>query len=429
MPISRLAKTTLAVLFWANFMNFLDRQIIAALAPQLKDYWQLSDYQVGLLATAFELAYALAPVPIALLADRWLRRRVVALALALWSGATALTGAAGSFGMLLVGRASLGLGEAAYGPSALAWLSDLFPPSHRSRAVGFHDLALMVGSAAGFALGGILATALGWRGVLYLAAAPGLLLAIVIWLLPEPVRGQSDYLALGVDQKSTRTTPATPVIAAFRELLATPTLAVTYVTSVLVNFSLSGVVFWMPSFVIRVHGLDEGAAGLAIGVLTVVAGAGGVICGGFVADRLLRRTPAGRLLTIALSYLAGFPLALGALLAPNLTVSLGLAALAVFFFTFFFPCLAPLIHQVTRPELRATAMSLYLLFAHVLGNAVAPVLIGQVSDRMGDLRLGLAAALLLALLGAAIGLWGTRFVSRDTAALRDNLQATGNLPG
>ena len=93
--VSRIAKTTLFALFWANFLNFFDRQVLAALAPILKDYWQLSDAQVGLLATAFEITYALAPVPIALLADRWLRRRVVALALLAWSAAMTLTGAAG----------------------------------------------------------------------------------------------------------------------------------------------------------------------------------------------------------------------------------------------------------------------------------------------------------------------------------------------
>lgn len=120
MKTLRLARTTLFFLFWANFSNFFDRQVIAALAPILKEYWQLSDYQVGLLATAFEVTYALAPLPIAILADRWLRRRVVSLALALWSGAMILTGAAASYATLLLGRAALGLGQASYGPAALA---------------------------------------------------------------------------------------------------------------------------------------------------------------------------------------------------------------------------------------------------------------------------------------------------------------------
>jgi len=424
MNVSRLAKTTLFALFWANFLNFLDRQVVASLAPLLQEYWQLSDYQVGLLATAFEVAYALAPLPVAVLADRWLRHRVVALALVVWSGAMALTGAAGSFALLLLGRAGLGLGEASYGPSALAWLSDLFPPLHRSRAVGVHDLALMIGSAAGYALGGVLGKALGWRPVFFLAALPGFLLALAIWALPEPPKGQSDYQALGI-QEADRPRSAIPFFAALRQLLAVPTLVLTYAVAVLINLATSGIIYWLPSFAVRLHGLDAAQAGLIIGALTVVTGGAGVLVGGAVADRLRSRTPAGRRLAMSFSYLLGFPLALAAVLVSDPLPFLILATAAVFFFTFYFPCVAPLIHQVTRPELRATALGLYLLIVHLLGNAVAPALIGWLSDQTGDLRLGIAAALSLALLGALLGLWGTRFVAGDTQAMLDQLESGG----
>lgn len=416
MKVAGLAKLTLLTLFWANFINFFDRQILAALAPVLKDYWHLSDYQVGLLATAFEISYALAPVPIAILADRWLRRRVVALALAIWSGAMALTGAAGSFATLLVGRAGLGLGEAGYGPSALAWLSDLFPPSHRSRAVGVHDMALMVGSAAGYGLGGLLGKALGWRPVFILAALPGLLLAVAAWLLPEPGRGQSDRQALGLEETHGSVQP-TPPATVLRELLAVPTFVVVIVVGTLINLATAGLIYWLPSFAVRLHGLGVDQAGLIIGALTVVAGAAGVLSGGFLADRLLERTPAGRLLTFSASYAIGFPLAVGAVLMRQTGPFLILATLAVYLFAFYLPCLAPLIHQVTRPERRATAMGLCLFVIHILGNAPAPALVGRLSDQTGDLRLGLASTLSVALLGAAIGLWGTRFVGRDTQAM------------
>lgn len=425
--VSRLAKTTLFALFWANFLNFFDRQVLAALAPILKGYWQLSDYQVGLLATGFEITYALAPVPVAILADRWLRRRVVALAVALWSGAMVLTGAAWSYAALLVGRAGLGLGEASYGPSALAWLSDLFPPNHRSRAVGIHDLALMLGSAAGYALGGVLGTALGWRPVFFLAAVPGFILAIIIWSFPEPPKGQSDREALGVG----RPAPAAPdagqasllLLPTLGELLRIPTLLITYTVAVLINLATAGVIYWLPSYAVRTYGLGEDQVGLLIGGITVVIGGAGVLVGGVVADRLLSRTPAARLLVISSSYTLGLPLAMAAVFAPSMALFVMLATGAVFLFTFFFPCVAPLVHQVTRPELRATAMGLYLFAAHILGNALAPPLIGWLSDQTGDLRQGIAVALLLALVGALIGFWGTRFVGRDTQRMLDRLEA------
>ncbi|MGD8517483.1 MAG: MFS transporter, partial [Anaerolineae bacterium] len=396
------------------------RQVIAALAPILQAYWGLSDTQLGLLATAFEVSYALAPVPIALLADRWLRRRVVALSVALWSGAMALTGAAGSFAVLLLGRAGLGVGEAGYGPSALAWLSDLWPPSHRSRAVGIHDLALMVGSAAGYALGGVLGLALGWRPVFFLAAVPGFLLAIVLWFMPEPPKGQSDYEALGLAGPS-RADQGLSFRAAARELLSIPSLVVTYTVTVLINLATAGIIYWLPTFAVRLHGLGEDQAGLLIGAMTVVTGGAGVLAGGWVADRVLQRTPAGRLLVISGSYALGFPLALAAVAVTDTVPFAILATVAVFLFSFYFPCLAPLIHQVTRPELRATAMALYLLVAHILGNALAPALIGWFSDQAGNLRLGIGVALGVALIGALIGLWGSRFVGPDTRAMLDKL--------
>jgi MFS transporter, Spinster family, sphingosine-1-phosphate transporter len=418
---SRLARITLLVLFWANFLNFLDRQVVAALAPLLKAHWQLSDYQVGLLATAFEVPYALAPVPIAILGDRWTRRRIVALAVSLWSAAMALGGAAVSYAMLLGGRALLGLGQAGYGPSALAWLSDLYPSSHRSRVVSIHDLALMLGSAAGFALGGLVGRALGWRPVFYLAAAPGLALAVAIWLLPEPPKGLSDYRTLGLRPEDA-VTAELPFGRVLRELLSVPTLIVIYVVAVLLNAATAGLVYWLPSFAVRYHGFHEGQAGLLIGALTVVAGGSGILVGGYLADRLLQRTVAARLLTVSLSFAAGFPLAMVALFAPGRGLFLGAAALAVALFTFYFPCLAPLVHQVTPPELRATAMGIALFVIHILANAPAPALVGWLSDQTGDLRWGLAAALLTGLLVVAVGLWGTRFVRADTQRMQEGLE-------
>jgi MFS family permease len=418
---SSLPRITLFALFWANFLNFFDRQVIAALAPLLKDFWQLSDYQVGLLGTAFEVTYALAPVPVAVLADRWLRSRIVALALALWSGAMVLTGAAASYAMLLAGRALLGIGEASYGPSALAWLSDLFSPARRSRTVAIHDLALMLGSAAGYALGGVLGVTLGWRPVFFLAALPGFLLAAVIWFLPEPPKGQSDLRALGYD-RSTASDQALPLRQSLRELLATPTLLVIFGVAILVNLASVGMIFWMPSFVGREYGLNEGQSGLLIGSVTVVAGAAGVLSGGFVADRLLRYTAAARLFTVSISYLLGLPFALLAIQAPSLPLFVLWAALTVYLFTFYFPCLAPLVHQVTRPGLRATAMAVGLLIVHILGNAPAPAMVGWLSDRTGSLRSGLEGVLFMALVAGLVGLWGTRFVQRDTERMWHRLE-------
>jgi fucose permease len=261
---------------------------------------------------------------------------------------------------------------------------------------------------------------LGWRPVFFLAAVPGFLLAIVLWFMPEPPKGQSDYEALGLAGPS-RADQGLSFRAAARELLSIPSLVVTYTVTVLINLATAGIIYWLPTFAVRLHGLGEDQAGLLIGAMTVVTGGAGVLAGGWVADRVLQRTPAGRLLVISGSYALGFPLALAAVAVTDTVPFAILATVAVFLFSFYFPCLAPLIHQVTRPELRATAMALYLLVAHILGNALAPALIGWFSDQAGNLRLGIGVALGVALIGALIGLWGSRFVGPDTRAMLDKL--------
>ncbi len=416
------ATITLALLFSANFVNFMDRQVVAALAPFLKSHWHLSDTQVGLLGSAFEVLYALGHVPLAILADRWLRRKVIALTMALWSGAMALTGGARSYGMLLLGRGALGLGEAGYGPSALAWLSDVFPPERRSRAVGFHDLGVMLGSAAGYALGGVIGRACGWRPVFIIAALPGFVLAVMIWLVPEPSKGQSDYDALGIEPQGVSSLEI-PAVESIRKLSSVRTLRATVAAGTLNTFAVAGMIHWLPSFAVRLHGFREDTFGLLIGALTVVAGGAGVLSGAFLADHLLRSTPAGRLLTVGVSSLIGGLAALAAVLVSGPALFVILGAVAMYAFTFYIPCIAPLIHQVTRPRLRATAMAVYLLVVHILGNATAPAVIGWLSDWSGNLRPGIVVAPLMALAGGVVALWGARFVGRDAEEMKTLLQA------
>jgi MFS transporter, Spinster family, sphingosine-1-phosphate transporter len=282
----------------------------------------------------------------------------------------------------------------------------------------------MLGSAAGFALGGLLGWALGWRPVFYLAAAPGFALAAAIWLLPEPPKGMIDYRTLGL-QPGEGLTAARPFVHALRELLSVPTLLVMYAVGVLVNVATAGLIYWLPSFAVRYHGFHEGQAGLWIGALTVVAGGTGVLTGGYLADRLLERTAAARLITVSIGFAAGMPLALVALLASSHAAFLGTATAAVALFTFYFPCLAPLVHQVTPPELRATAMGIGLFVIHILANAPAPAFVGWLSDRTGDLRWGLAGALLVGLLVVVVGLWGTRFAQADTQQMLERLEHRG----
>jgi fucose permease len=256
--------------------------------------------------------------------------------------------------------------------------------------------------------------------VFTLTALPGFVLALVVWFLPEPEKGQSDYEALGRDPGGTSWPPVSPA-ATLRKLLSVRTLLVTYVVGTLNTFAIAGVVYWLPSFAVRLHGFGADTFGLLTGALTVVAGAVGVLSGAFLADRLLRRTAAARLLTISVGALIGSPAAMAATLVPDRLIFVVLSTTAMIAFALSLPCIAPLLHQVCLPQLRATGMGFYLLAVHTFGNATAPALIGWLSDRTGSLRLAVLAAPLMALIGGLIGLWGTRFVEPDAAAMRAEL--------
>ena len=420
MKPSRLARITLVVLCASNFINFADRQVIATLAPILKDTWGLSDTQVGLLSTAFEVLYALAPVPIAILADRWLRRKVISIAMAVWSGAMVVSGMAGSYWMLLLGRATLGLGEAGYGPSALAWISSIYPPDRRSRAVGWHDLGSLLGSATGYALGGVVGKMMGWRPVFLIAALPGFALSLAVWFLREPSRAQGG--GEGVQARREWRPARRPVAAMLKQVMSVPTLLTLYLAGTLLALAIGGLTYWIPSYAVRNHGFSQGEIGVVIGVITILSGTAGTLSGGFLADWLLPRTPSSRLLVIGVTYLAGFPLATATLFAPTRPLFLILAALTIYLFTFYSPCVGPLIHQVVRPGLWSTATAVYLLIIHVLGYATAPAIVGWVSDRTGDLRIGMLTLLLTALVGGLVSLWGTRFVRHDARVAAAQMQ-------
>jgi sugar phosphate permease len=252
---------------------------------------------------------------------------------------------------------------------------------------------------------------MGWRPAFLIAALPGFVLSAAVWLLREP-RGTES----GGRRSETRgdNYPTTRSVSAMlKPVLSVPTLLVLYLAGTLLAIAVGGLTYWIPSFAMRHHGFSQGEIGAVIGVTTILSGSAGTLSGGFLADRLLRRTPSARLVVIGTSYLAGFPLAVMTLLAPTRELFLILAAMTIYLFTFYSPCVGPLIHQVVRPGLWSTAAAVYLLIIHVLGYATAPALVGWISDRTGDLRVGMLTLLLTALAGGLVGLWGTRFVRQD----------------
>lgn len=411
--ISRYAQRALGLLFLANLTNFYTRQIVSALAEAIKTEFALTDAQVGGLSSAFELTYPLAAVALAMVADRWSRQRIIALTVALWSVATALTGVAGSYLALVLARLGVGVGQGGYGPVAVATLTEVFPGAYRARAVAVHDASMLLGSAAGYLLGSLVAEAAGWRVSFFVAVLPGLLLAGLVWKLrpSSPATSRSLYAPhLPIPQLATD---------ALRQIFAVPLLRIIYASGTLVYLATGGLIFWLPTFMQRFHGYTPASAAAVGGTAQVAMGVAGVLAGGWLGDRLAQQHSGGRLLTMSLGLAAATPLAIIAILTPHRPLFLATAGLALFFYAFNFPCNGPQIHDVTPPDFRATAQALFLLFAHYLGNLPSAPFIGWLSDSGKDLRSSMVVMPWLGLLAALLLLWGARLAARDAMPAAD----------
>ena len=268
------ASIVLAFLTGINLLNYIDRQILYAVFPPIQAELHLSDTQLGLLASAFMWVY-LSTAPIfGLLADRWSRPRLMGLGVAIWSVATAFSGVVRSHAQLLFGRAAVGIGEASYGAVAPAMLSDYFPPARRGRALAAFSMAIPVGSALGYLLGGILERASGWRAAFFVVAVPGLLLAWSVSRMSEPERGGFDGV---VGSAGGRTAPRA---RDYLELLRTKSYVLNCLAMTAMTFAVGGLAAWVPTYLVRVRGMELARANLAFGLLTLISGVGGTLAGG-----------------------------------------------------------------------------------------------------------------------------------------------------
>jgi MFS family permease len=372
--IRRRAAWALGVLFVVNALNFFDRQVLAAVVEPLRREFSLSDQQIGWIATAFTLLYAAVGLPLGRLADRFSRRLLLAAGVFVWSGLTALTSLASGFATLFAARLGVGVGEAVCAPAATSLIGDLFPARRRSMAMSLFMLGLPVGLGLSYALGGALAEAYGWRATFLVAGLPGLVVAGLCLTLVEPPRGAAEPSSVGAARR-----PG----SALRILLATPTLRWIIVSGAIHNFNLYALSVFLPAWLSRRHGLDLGEAGLASGLVYVLAGVG-LLAGGVAGDRAAGWRPAGRLLAPALALALAIPCLVGFLAQEpgRPSAAVGLVAVAMLLMYIYYAPVYATIHDVVEPSLRATAMATYFLAMYLLGASVGPITAGALSDHL-----------------------------------------------
>src|SRR6266496_1366635 len=317
---NRAARIALAVLTLINLFNYLDRYVVASLVESLKrSELRLSDTQLGSLMTGFVIVYMLTSPVFGTLGDRRGRPRLLALGVGIWSIATAIGGLARSFAGLFAARATVGVGEAAYGTIAPALLADSFPREKRGRVFAIFFSAIPIGSAAGYVLGGVVDQRFGWRAAFFVAGVPGLLLALACVGLKDPPRGgqeedEGHRTKVGGEQPTPASDAPRPTswIAAYARLLRNRSYALTVAGYAAYTFALGGLAFWMPSFLERVRGLSKTEATTQFGAIVVITGFVGTFAGGWLGDWYLKRSANAYLQVSAWATLAAAPAALAA---------------------------------------------------------------------------------------------------------------------
>ena len=369
------ARAALTVLTLLNLLNYLDRFVLASLVESLKaSELRLSDTQLGALATGFILVYMLTSPIFGTLGDRRGRPRLLAAGVAIWSLATALGGFARSFTALFAARASVGIGEAAYGTIAPALLADFFPRERRGRVFAIFFAAIPIGSAAGYVLGGLVDARFGWRAAFFMAGVPGLVLALLCLGLADPPRGAQD------PEAALHTPPARGAWASYAHLLKNRPYVLTVLGYAAYTFALGGMAFWAPAFLERARGMSRADATVQFGAIVVVTGFVGTFGGGWLGDWWLKRSRSAYLLVSGWCTLLAAPAALVAFTAPQKGVAMaGIVVTELLLFASTGPINSAIVNLV-QPGERATAVALSILAIHLLGDVPSPPLIGAISD-------------------------------------------------
>ena len=403
------ARSALFLLLAINLFNYIDRQVLAALEPDIRaNFFAPGDVnamtKTGLLGDAFFVTYMISAPILGLLADRFSRWIIVGSAVILWSLASGASGLAATFAILFVTRIFVGIGEGGYGPAAPTILSDLFPIETRGRIMAVFYTAIPVGSALGYVIGGLIGVHLGWRWAFYLVAPPGLLLGLLCFRQRDPRVGAHHLM-----QKSPRRS-----ISDYLRLFRTRSYLINCVAITLMTFVTGGLGFWVPAY-LRYRNQSPAVGMTIFGLITVVAGLVSTLLGGIIADRLRPRFPGSYFLVSGIGMLIACPIFIVALYIP-----FPAAWIAMFFAIFFlFLNTGPsntALANVSLPAVRATAFAANIFFIHAFGDVQAFWLLGYIG---GHTNMHVAFLFVSGIIFVSGVAWliGVKYLPADTAAV------------
>jgi MFS family permease len=414
------ARLALTLLLSINLFNYIDRQVLSAVLPSIeKDFFPSAAQagqpggehenvktKLGLLQTAFLVTYMVMAPVFGWLADRISRWRLIAVGVVIWSLASMASGLAPNYLALFITRCFVGIGEAAYGPAAPTILSDLYPVKIRGKVLAWFYMAIPVGSALGYELGGAASKITGdWRWAFYAVLPPGVILGLWCFFMRDPVRGQADPGAV--------TPHGGARLRDFLIFLRTPSYVLVTLGMAAMTFAMGGMGHWMPTYVSQTRQAESlEHANFLFGGIVVATGLFATLLGGIAGDRLRPRFGGSYFLVSGLSMLLGFPMILLVIKLPFplAWIFVFLACFCLFFNT------GPtntILANVTHPAIRSSGFAVNIFVIHALGDAISPAVIGRIADTF-SMDMGFFVVSLMVLLAGILWLWGTFYLKRDT---------------
>jgi MFS family permease len=367
----------LIVLFSMNLLNYIDRYSFFAVGNQIqRDLKIHDDVRFGVLSASFMIVYTVVSLLMGWMGDRYNRRMLLSAGVGLWSLATVGTAFSENFAQMFFWRALLGVGEGTYGAIAPALLSDLFPPRYRGRAIGLYQLALPLGGALGYGIGGWIGQHWQWRAAFWVVGLPGFAAAVAGLFLRDPGRGASEGFIGAVS-------PPRPSLRAYAALFRNRTFLYNTAGMAAVTFATGAYAAWGSTFYQTVRGLTEAKAGVWIGGLTAGAGLIGILLGTIAAEFLLRFTRRAYLLMACLAVLVAIPFGMAGILDPYWVSSLRLLFVAMILLASVLGPCNTVTANVVPAQQRATGYSLSIFLIHLFGDISSPILIGYCSDLFG----------------------------------------------
>jgi MFS family permease len=421
-PLSRGYVTyALWMLLIVYTLNFLDRQIINILAAPIREEFDLSGLQMGLLGgLAFAFIYTVLGIPIARYADRLTSNRVgiIAIALAVWSGFTALCGLAQNYWQLLAARIGVGVGEAGCTPPAHSLISDKVPPEKRASALAFYSMGVPIGTFIAFVAGGAVAQEFGWRMAFLMVGLPGVLLAIIFWMtIKEPRK-------LGLVAPPAADAPKVSFGQALKELAGIRAYWYACAAAAVIAFLGYGQNLFLGNFYEGAHGMTLAERGLWLGIVIGLGGAFGTWLGGVIADRAAQKDTRAYFSVPAIAMVASIPFFVGAMLVEERWASLALLVIPTLLNSLWYGPVYAAVQSVVVPRLRATAVAIMLFIINMIGLGFGPLALGGLWDflaksmGMGEVE-GLRWAILLS---SSLGLLAVALFWIGRGTIREDLE-------